>query len=95
MQSSTFFFFRYNEEQDRFRVPLPLPIFISLVYVYLALVPLINNPDWYFLYGFLLSLTSLVLYFAFVKFNVTLNCFDKVTKFCQMFFRVAVPDKDL
>ncbi|XP_067947647.1 b(0,+)-type amino acid transporter 1-like [Watersipora subatra] len=84
---------KHNDNEERFRVPLPLPILMTLVYVYLAVVPIINNPNWYHLYGVLLILIFFVLYVVFIKFKSRVSCFDGVTLFVQRLLGVAVIDK--
>ncbi|XP_067946414.1 b(0,+)-type amino acid transporter 1-like [Watersipora subatra] len=84
---------KHNDNEERFRVPLILPILMTLVYVYLAVVPIINNPNWYHLYGILLAVIFFVIYIVFIKFNSRVSCFDRVTLFVQRLMGVAVIDK--
>ena len=78
---------------DVFKVPMVLPVIMILVSAYLVIIPVISAPSLDFLYGVVISLTGLILYFPFIWFKNRVNCFDGVTMTCQRLFRVALPQK--
>ena len=88
-------FFRYRDDQERFRVHLVIPIMMCLVYLYLIIVPIIDKPSWNFLFAILFGLGGLIFYVPFVLYSDRFRCFDRVTVFLQLLFRIAEADKDL
>ena len=72
-----------------------IPIMMCLVYLYLIIVPIIDKPSWNFLFAILFGLEGLIFYVPFVLYSDRFRCFDRVTVFLQLLFRIAEADKDL
>lgn len=85
---------KYNaDDPDVFRVPIILPFVMTAIALYLTVFPIIANPSLTFLYAGLFMVSGLIFYFPFVYCKVRLVCFNKVTMWMQLFFRVSIPEK--
>ena len=66
-----------------------------LILLILLIVPIIDKPSWNFLLVRLFGLGGLIFYIPFVLYSDRFRCFDRVTVFLQLLFRIAEADKDL
>ncbi|KAM9302300.1 B(0,+)-type amino acid transporter 1 [Gastrophryne carolinensis] len=75
------------------KVPIVIPILMTLVAIYLVLAPIIDEPEWAYLYCVLFILGGLIIYFPFVHYKV--KWAQKITKpitmYVQMIMEVVPP----
>ncbi|XP_013167118.1 PREDICTED: b(0,+)-type amino acid transporter 1-like isoform X2 [Papilio xuthus] len=72
-----------------YKVPVIIPYIVLLVSVYLVVGPVINKPQWEYLYATAFILTGLLVYVPFVKWSYSLPFMDKITVFLQMVLEVV------
>uniref|UniRef100_A0A8C5MIC8 b(0,+)-type amino acid transporter 1 n=1 Tax=Leptobrachium leishanense TaxID=445787 RepID=A0A8C5MIC8_9ANUR len=70
------------------KVPIVIPIAMVAVSIYLVLAPIIDEPEWAYLYCVLFILGGLVIYFPFVHFKV--KWAQKITKPITMFVQLLM-----
>ncbi|XP_045760979.1 b(0,+)-type amino acid transporter 1-like isoform X3 [Maniola jurtina] len=72
-----------------YKVPIIIPYAVLLVSAYLVVAPIIDKPQWEYLYagGFILG--GLLVYVPFVKWGYELPFMDKITVFLQMVLEVV------
>ncbi|CAH2324215.1 B(0,+)-type amino acid transporter 1 [Pelobates cultripes] len=77
------------------KIPIVIPIAMVLISIYLVLAPIIDQPEWAYLYCVLFILSGLVVYFPFVHYKV--KWAQKITKpitmFVQMLMEVVPPEE--
>ena len=88
-------FMRFTQP-DRHRpikVPLIIPIVFVIIAAYLVVAPIIDKPEWPYLYAAIFILTGLpVYYLPFVYFKLKQPaCLDKVITFLQYILNVSPP----
>ncbi|KPJ19214.1 B(0,+)-type amino acid transporter 1, partial [Papilio machaon] len=72
-----------------YKVPVIIPYIVLLVSAYLVVGPVINKPQWEYLYATAFILTGLLVYVPFVKWSYSLPFMDKITVFLQMVLEVV------
>jgi len=88
--------YRAGEDNSHvFTVPILLPVAMVIISLFITLVPLITEPQLAYLYAGLFMVGSLIFYFPFVYFKLNVTCFDRVTIFFQLLFRVGTPSKEI
>ncbi|XP_068115704.1 b(0,+)-type amino acid transporter 1-like [Hyperolius riggenbachi] len=77
------------------KVPIPIPILMVLVAIYLVLAPIIDKPEWAYLYCVLFILSGLLFYFPFVHYKVkwAQKITNPITMYIQMIMEVVPPDQ--
>ncbi|XP_068117044.1 b(0,+)-type amino acid transporter 1-like isoform X2 [Hyperolius riggenbachi] len=77
------------------KVPLPIPILMVLVAIYLVLAPIIDKPEWAYLYCVLFILSGLLFYFPFVHYKVkwAQKIMNPITMYIQMVMEVVPPEE--
>ncbi|XP_067128595.1 b(0,+)-type amino acid transporter 1-like isoform X2 [Centruroides vittatus] len=82
-----------RDKKRIYKANLLFPIIMLLTSIYLVFVPIIQDPQWEYLYACLFILAGLLLYIPFVHYKIHLNCIDKFTFFMQCLLLVAPSDK--
>lgn len=74
------------------QVPVIIPYIVLLVSAYLVVGPVINKPQWEYLYATAFILTGLLVYVPFVKWSYSLPFMGKSTSFTKplRFIRMKV-----
>ncbi|XP_029464265.1 B(0,+)-type amino acid transporter 1 [Rhinatrema bivittatum] len=78
------------------KIPIVIPVIVVLVSIYLVLAPIIDSPDWAYLYCTLFIVGGLVFYFPFVHFKI--KWAQKITKPLTMHLQMlmeVVPPEDI
>lgn len=84
-----------QDDSNVFTVPMALPIVMVIISFLLTLVPILTEPMWSYLYAGLFMFGGLIFYFPFVYFKLKVSCFERVTIFFQLLFRVGMPNKNV
>ncbi|CAH2068491.1 unnamed protein product, partial [Iphiclides podalirius] len=72
-----------------YKVPIIIPYIVLLVSSYLVVAPIIDKPQWEYLYAASFILGGLLVYIPFVKLGYSLPFMDKITVFLQMVLEVV------
>ncbi|KAI8429758.1 hypothetical protein MSG28_000305 [Choristoneura fumiferana] len=72
-----------------YKVPIIIPYIVLLVSAYLVVAPIIDKPQWEYLYATGFIFGGLLVYLPFVKWGYSLPFMDKITVFLQMVLEVV------
>ncbi|CAN2389380.1 L-cystine transmembrane transporter activity, partial [Pristimantis euphronides] len=70
------------------KIPIVIPILMVLVSIYLVLAPIIDKPEWAYLYCVIFILSGLIVYFPFVHYKV--KWAQKITKPVTMYVQMLM-----
>jgi len=83
------------DDSEAFTVPIVLPAVMILISMYITILPIVTAPQWPYLYSVIFIVSGLIFYFPFVYCKVSVSCFDRVTLWGQLLFRISLPGKDI
>ncbi|KAH9638416.1 hypothetical protein HF086_007723 [Spodoptera exigua] len=72
-----------------YKVPIIIPYVVLLVSTYLVVAPIVDKPQWEYLYATAFIFGGLLVYVPFVKWGYSLPFMDKITVFLQMVLEVV------
>lgn len=72
-----------------YKVPMIIPILVLVVSTYLVVAPIVDKPQWEYLYATVFIFAGLLIYVPFVKWGLSLPFMDKITVFLQMVLEVV------
>ncbi|KAG6447621.1 b(0,+)-type amino acid transporter 1-like isoform X2 [Manduca sexta] len=72
-----------------YKVPIIIPYIVLLVSTYLVIGPILDKPQWEYLYAAAFILGGLLVYLPFVKWGYSLPFMDKITVFLQLVLEVV------
>ncbi|CAM4525453.1 hypothetical protein PO909_023899 [Leuciscus waleckii] len=77
------------------KVPIVIPALVVIVSCYLVLAPIIDKPEWEYLYCTVFIVSGLLLYVPFIyyKFNWTRHIMRPLTMYLQLLLQVVPPEK--
>lgn len=77
------------------KVPIVIPILVVIVSCYLVLAPIIDKPEWEYLYCTMFIVSGLLLYVPLIyyKFNWTRHIMRPLTMHLQLLLQVVPPEK--
>ncbi|XP_042616326.1 b(0,+)-type amino acid transporter 1-like isoform X2 [Cyprinus carpio] len=87
--------FTRKELQRPVKVPIVIPVLVVIVSCYLVLAPIIDKPEWEYLYCTVFIVGGLLLYVPFIyyKFNWTRCIMRPLTMHLQLLLEVVPPEK--
>uniref|UniRef100_A0A8C1G3U6 b(0,+)-type amino acid transporter 1 n=1 Tax=Cyprinus carpio TaxID=7962 RepID=A0A8C1G3U6_CYPCA len=87
--------FTRKELQRPVKVPIVIPVLVVIVSCYLVLAPIIDKPEWEYLYCTMFIVGGLLLYVPFIyyKFNWTRCIMRPLTMHLQLLLEVVPPEK--
>lgn len=71
------------------QVPLPIPIMVTLISLYLVIAPLVNSPEFIYLYAIIFMLCGFPIYYLLVYKKFQIPGVSMVTLFLQVLLEVA------
>ncbi|KAM4614162.1 B(0,+)-type amino acid transporter 1 isoform 1-T2 [Discoglossus pictus] len=84
-----------KELERPIKVPIVIPVLMVLISIYLVLAPIIDEPEWAYLYCVIFIFSGLIVYFPFVHYKV--KWAQKITKpitmYVQMLMEVVPPEQ--
>ncbi|XP_032833285.1 B(0,+)-type amino acid transporter 1 isoform X3 [Petromyzon marinus] len=75
------------------RVPVVIPALVMVVSVYLVFAPIIDLPEWEYLYCAIFILGGLIFYLPFVHFKLKIGFISTLTKHMQLLLEVSPPEQ--
>ncbi|XP_059368785.1 b(0,+)-type amino acid transporter 1-like [Carassius carassius] len=87
--------FTRKDLQRPVKVPIVIPVLVVIVSCYLVLAPIIDKPEWEYLYCTVFIVGGLLLYVPFIyyKFNWTQRIMRPLTMHLQLLLEVVPPEK--
>ncbi|XP_076470410.1 b(0,+)-type amino acid transporter 1-like [Babylonia areolata] len=84
--------YKLRDAPRPYKVPIVIPVVMLCVAVYLVVAPIVDSPQIEFLYAFLFILAGVVVYVPFVRYQLKVPGFDKVTMYVQLLMEVSPTD---
>nr|XP_039265763.1 b(0,+)-type amino acid transporter 1-like [Styela clava] len=75
-----------------YKVPLVIPVIVTIFAIYLTVAPMIDSPDFAWLYGGIFLLCTPLFYYPLVYKNIRVPGMDSITIFLQKFLNVSPTD---
>ncbi|XP_039270347.1 b(0,+)-type amino acid transporter 1-like isoform X2 [Styela clava] len=73
-------------------VPIVIPIIVTLSALYLVIAPIVDSPNWIYLYAVIFIISGLIPYFALIHKGYKIPGIDTVTMYGQLIFNAAPTD---